>query len=214
MTNNIKDPSNPTQQFIQDYMSKAESKTDKEMKIRVLITGEIDNHDTSTLISALLLNNVVNSTVINYTTDTVPDAVKFWQEKLKDVKPGSGFKIEGVSEIEVDIGDPEQKKTLVKGIFEINDSSFNGEEFESQPLKEIYGSIILVQRHLESQDLAFYTKDKDYAFWKYKYQDNMVGSPGNYIVLYGDNELEIVKDIEYLLENYRLPTLKDIIQNG
>lgn len=215
-------------EFISDYMTKlnttveskveesvTEDKEKEDTRISVIIKNDTTDLRISALISSFIMSKIDNKTVINYDNDDLPDQIKKEQYKLNEfIKEDTGYPVESLEDVKlvtINVGDPNDKKMPIKALYRITDTKFDGIEFEEQPLEEIFGSIILIEEFLKDSLLFFFKDNKPHASWGYRYQENIIGGPGDYIVLYMDNELEILNGTDTLLENYRLPTLEELI---
>lgn len=205
-------------EFNPNYMDSLVTKSEHdEVKnvVRLLITGDEYLPDVSGLVIATLLTVLENSTVVNYTNDSVVDAVTRWQGILKEYDL-ERFNIGEVDNIVIDVGDLEYKKIIAKGIFKIAEVDYIDDEFSQAPLLPIFGNIDDLAEYLEAETLIYYSDSDvdgvEHALWKYIHQPDVIGQPDDYIVLYGENEVEIIKDATELLTNYKLPTLEGLLE--
>lgn len=212
---------NKDQEFIEDYLNidkedikeKTSDVAEDVIKtMKIVFSGDNEYLELSGLVSAMILNYIKNKVVINYESDLAPDVIKQYQDELSNLGISEPEKtIDNIDVVEIDFEDINSKKTIVKGIYRILNTKFTDGEFEDQPLEEIFGSINLLRTQLESGALFFYEDNATHAFWGYRYQPDFIGKPGDYVVLYGENELELVHGIDNVLSNYRLPDLKDLL---
>lgn len=209
-------------EFIEDYLNEdkdvvevtpdTEDKPVTEHVVKVSIVNDQSDYALSSLLSAFILNKVSNKTIINYESDDIPDKINKYQKDLSEDETDSKT-LDGIDIIEVSIGTSDADKMTAKAVYRILDTKFTNGEFEAQPLEEIFGSIALIKDQLEQGELFFYKDDEPYAYWGYKYQPDIIGKPGNFIVLYSANELEIIKDPNDVINNFKVPTLKELLKD-
>lgn len=206
---------NKDKDFIDNYLEIADGKNDDVVIInkdaRIVISNDNSEAEIGLLISACILNLLKNKTIINYESDDIPDRLSKLQKSLSN-KDTESREIAEIDNIVIDFADPEEKKTPIKAIYKILNAKLSDDgEFDKQPIKEIFGSFDLLEKPINEGQLFYYKDNEEYAFWGYRFQPDFIGGPGDFIVLYGENEIELVRGIDNVIMNYRFPSLQDAL---